>query len=107
MIVDTSADILRLGSQGGIVTSSAAMTTGTVTIGTAANSGVLTAGGADNTSGEIIVNTALATPVTINSTIADNGTGAVSLTRTGLVATTLTVNGANTSARLSSTAARS
>jgi autotransporter-associated beta strand protein len=94
--VDTSTGILRLGSQGGIITSSAASTTGTVTIGTAANSGTLTAGGATDTSGEIIVNTALATPVTINATIADNGLGAVSLSRTGATATTLTLNGTNT-----------
>ncbi len=94
--VDTSAGVLRLGNQGGIVTSTAATTTGTVTIGTVANSGTLTAGGVIDTNGDLIVNTAAATPVTIQSVIADNGTGIVSVTRTGLTAAALTLNGTNT-----------
>ncbi|MEO6741369.1 MAG: autotransporter-associated beta strand repeat-containing protein, partial [Chthoniobacteraceae bacterium] len=96
VLVDTSAGILRLGSQGGIISSPTAVATGTVTIGIAANSGTLTAGGADNTNGEIIVNTASANTVALNSVIADNGLGVVSLNLTGLVAGTLSLAGTNT-----------
>ncbi len=94
--VDTAAGILRLGSQGGIISSPTAAATGTVTIGTAANSGTLTAGGAANAAGEIIVNTATANTVTINSVIADNGSGAVALNLTGLAGGTLSLGGTNT-----------
>ena len=94
--VDTAAGILRLGSRGGIISSPTAAATGTVTIGTTANSGTLTAGGAANAAGEIIVNTATADTVTINSVIADNGIGAVALNLTGLAGGTLSLGGTNT-----------
>jgi autotransporter-associated beta strand protein len=44
--------------------------------------GLLTAGGADNTPGELILNNA--TTVTVNSVIADNGSGAVAFTKSGV-----------------------
>jgi fibronectin-binding autotransporter adhesin len=60
------------------------------------NDGTLTAGGnADNVSGELLVNNeSTANPVIINSVIADNGTGIVTLGKAG--AGTLVLNGANT-----------
>ncbi len=65
---------LRLGAVGGVLTPSG---TGALTI----SGGTLTAGGADDTAGEIVfVN---ATTVTNSAVIADNGTGAVMLTKSG------------------------
>lgn len=92
--VDTAGKTLRLGTQGGILTVSGG---GALTIGVATNEGVLTAGGSsDNTAGELIFNTnAVANnALTINSVIADNGTGIVSVTKSG--GGTLNLNGTNT-----------
>ncbi len=65
------------------------LATGTagLTIGEAANAGTLTAGSADNTAAELIVNNT--TAVTVNSVVADNGTGAVTFTKSGTGTTTL------------------
>ena len=65
---------LRLGAAGGILTPSG---TGALTL----DGGTLTAGGADNTAGEVIFQNA--TTVTNTAVIADNGSGAVALTKTG------------------------
>jgi len=92
--VDTAGKTLRLGTQGGILTQTGA---GALTIGVAANDGVLTAGGgSDNTAGELILNTnaVAGNALTINSVIADNGTGIVTLTKSG--GGTLNLNGTNT-----------
>lgn len=79
-----AGNTLRLGPVGGIL---AAPGAGALTIGASGNAGTLTAGGSDNTTGEIIVTSA--TSVTVNSVIADNGTGAVSLTKSGAGVLTL------------------
>ena len=72
---------LRLGATGGILTPSG---TGALTI----DGGTLTAGGADNTAGEMIFQNA--TAVTNSAVIADNGNGAVALTKTGAGSLVLT-----------------
>ena len=56
--------------------------------------GTLTAGPGDNTAGEVIIHQNSANPMTVSSAIANNGTGAVGLTKSG--AGTLTLSGANT-----------
>lgn len=78
----TTQGILRFGAVGGLLTSG-----GTHTIGVATTAGTITAGGAADTAGELIVNNA--TALTINSVIANNGSGAVSLTKSGAGALTL------------------
>jgi autotransporter-associated beta strand protein len=89
--IDTAAGILRLGAVGGVLIPSASQS---LTIGTAANSGTLTAGGAANTAGEIIVINNSANPVTVNSVVANNGTGVASFTKAGSGSATLA--GSNT-----------
>ena len=82
-----TTDILRLGASGGIL-----LPTGVtpLTIGAVANDGILTAGGADNTAGTIYLTNNHSTSIlTINSIIADNGTGVVSLTTSGAGTTKL------------------
>lgn len=75
-----AGETLRLGVTGSIWNQG----TGTLVVGTAANTGTLTAGGAANTAGELILNNQAGTgDMTINSRITDNGTGAVTLVRTG------------------------
>ena len=81
--------ILRFAAVGGLLTSGGSHMIGVSGTGTA---GTITAGGADNTSGELVVNNA--TALTINSVITDNGTGAVTLTKSG--SSTLTLNAVNT-----------
>ena len=88
--IDTSAGVLRLGAVGSVNVGTGK---GALTIGTAANSGSLTAGGATNVAGELILN-ANGAGLTVNSTIANNGTGAVILTKSG--SNTLTLTGTNT-----------
>ena len=87
--VDIGAgNTLRLGAAGGILLPSGnpALTL---------SNGTLTAGGANDTAGNLDVNNlSTSTGVTIESAIANNGTGAISLTKFG--AGTLTVTGANT-----------
>ena len=83
-----SGNTLRLGATGGI------LSTGTngLTIGSSGSAGTLTAGGTDNTAGEVIFHNT--TAVTVNSVVADNGTGVVGLTKSG--AGTTTLNAVNT-----------
>gem|GEM_PF-518832 len=82
-----SGNILRLGANGAIWRTDVTTVTG-LTIGTA-NVGTLTAGGAPNTPGEIVLyanssgTTGDGIAMTINSNIADNGTGAVKLIKAG------------------------
>jgi fibronectin-binding autotransporter adhesin len=102
-----SGNTLRLGEFGGIwrnVASIPSLSYGNrVTI----NGGTLTAGGAPNTAGEIVFNTGGGNDsgnnssgsrpnrgIVVNSVIANNGTGEVSLVKTGFEA--LQLNGANT-----------
>lgn len=67
---------------------------GGLTLGEAANAGTLTAGSADDTAAELVIyNT---TAVTVNSVVADNGTGAVALTKSGSGTTTLAGGGTYT-----------
>jgi fibronectin-binding autotransporter adhesin len=68
----SGSGILRLGTNGGLLTTNGS---GNITIST----GTLTAGGAANTAGEINM-IGFGNGYTINSVIADNGTGAVTLT---------------------------
>ena len=77
------ADTLRLGATGTIEIPSGA---GQLTI----QNGVLTAGGATDTAGTIAVDASAG--LTIASTIANNGAGAVSLSKIGSAALTLTGN---------------
>ncbi|MFO1487836.1 MAG: autotransporter-associated beta strand repeat-containing protein [Verrucomicrobiota bacterium] len=91
--VDTSTGILRLGAVGGILV---APTAQSLTLGTAVDSGFLTAGGADNTVGEIVAINNSANALTINSTITNNGSGAVSFTKSGTGNVTLNGNNQHT-----------
>jgi len=80
-VIDASGKALRVGTSGGVF-----ITPGNaaLTIGTAVNSGSLTAGGsAANVAGELILGNFSTGALTINSIVANNGTGAVSLTKTG------------------------
>ena len=80
--IDLAGGILRVGTSGGIlITPSGA----NLTIGTTGNPGTLTAGGGtDNTAGQITLNnSSTASLLTINSVIANNGTGVVSVTIAG------------------------
>jgi len=82
-----NTDVLRLGAAGGILVTNYA---GSLTLGTSVNDGVLTAGGADNTAGTIyLINNHASELLTVNSTIADNGTGVVGVTTSGAGATVL------------------
>ena len=91
--INTSAGTLRLGAIGGVLLPSTAQS---LTFGTSANSGTLTAGGAANTAGEILLINNSANALMVNSTIADNGTGPVSLTKAGSGSATLAGNNAYT-----------
>jgi autotransporter-associated beta strand protein len=77
-----SGKMLRLGAAGGVLVASNA---GSLTIGgTAGENSVLTAGGAANTAGELMFTNHSSTAVlTINSNVNNNGSGIVSLTKTG------------------------
>jgi autotransporter-associated beta strand protein len=87
-----TGNTLRLGASGGVWNT----TTGLLTVGVGGAGGTLTAGGATNTPGEIVFNSSSGTgnAITVNSVIANNGTGAVSVVKTGTAI--LTLNGANT-----------
>lgn len=77
--ITMGTNTLRLGTSGGILGATGAAA---LTIGSAVNQGFLTAGGnATNTAGNIAVMNNSA--VTINSPIVNNGSGAVSLVKTG------------------------
>lgn len=87
-----TTDVLRLGAVGGIMVANNA---GALTFGATANDGILTAGGIADTAGTIYLTNNHATNLlTVNSTIADNGTGVVSVTTSGPGILVLT--GANT-----------
>lgn len=87
-----TSDILRLGAAGGIMVANDA---GALTLGASANDGILTAGGAADTAGTLyLTNNHASNLLTINSTIADNGSGAVGITTSGAGITVLA--GANT-----------
>ena len=86
-----AGNTLCLGTLGTIA--SAAGTAGLTII-----DGTLTAGGATNTAGEILVANQSATTTTIGAVIANNGSGAVSLTKSG--AGTLALTGVDTYAGL-------
>lgn len=92
-----AGNTLRLGQFGGVW--KASPTTAVLTIGASgANAGSLTAGGAADTAGSIVFNANGAASfnqsLVVNSAIVDNGTGVVSITKTGLA--TLVLNGTNT-----------
>lgn len=90
---NTSTGVLRLGANGGLMNATGS---GAVTIGNVIGNGVLTAGGATNAAGEINLQQ-FSGGITINSTIADNGAGAVKLSINATGASpTSTLNGANT-----------
>ena len=80
-----AGETLRLGLTGSIWNQGSQVTAGVpaFTIGTADNVGILTAGGAPDTAGEIILNNSGSGEMLIRSSIQDNGTGAVTLIRTG------------------------
>jgi len=87
--VDVGAgNILRMGAAGSILSPS---TSAGLTIGGA---GTLTAGGADNTAGGLLVLNQSGSPTTLSTVIANNGTGAVTLTKSG--SGSLSVTGVNT-----------
>jgi autotransporter-associated beta strand protein len=90
-----TGNTLRLGVSGGVWNTANA--TGLLTIGaTTATGGTLTAGGAADAIGEIVFNSSNGTTntITVNSAIANNGNGTVSVVKTGSGA--ITLNGANT-----------
>ncbi|NCX97963.1 MAG: hypothetical protein EBX35_05180, partial [Planctomycetia bacterium] len=91
----TGTNTLRLGAVGGLLLPSGGAAT---TVGTAANNGILTAGGTTaNNPGELIVfngNAVTGNNLTLNSTITNNGTGAVTLVKTG--SGQITLAGTNT-----------
>ncbi len=86
-----TTDVLRLGAEGGIMMGSAAP----FVIGATPNDGVVTAGGADNTAGTLyLTNQHGSNMMTINSTIANNGSGVVGVVKAGIGS--LTLAGTNT-----------
>lgn len=94
--VDVAGKTLRFGAAGGVLMTPTASTTGAMVIGAAANAGTVTAGGADNAAGELILSNFSGSALTVNSVIADNGTGVVSVNRSGTGAGLVTLAGTNT-----------
>lgn len=90
--INLGANTLRLGVSGGILTNSGGAP---LTIGTTPGLGILSAGGnVSNTAGEIFLNQEDGSAITINSSIVNNGTGAVALGKIG--SGNLILAGANT-----------
>jgi autotransporter-associated beta strand protein len=90
--IDTASKTLRFGTNGGLLIPSGKSG---VTIGTVADSGTVTAGGsAVNVAGEVVLINNSANDLLVNSVVADNGTGPVSLTKAG--SGTATLAGSNT-----------
>ncbi|MGC4014723.1 MAG: autotransporter-associated beta strand repeat-containing protein [Luteolibacter sp.] len=92
-----STGVLRLGAEGGMMLASGA---GGLVVGDVAGNGTLTAGGAANTAGALhFISQSGIDTFTVNSNIADNGTGAVALRVAGYGplsnAAVLTLNGTN------------
>ena len=76
-----AGNTLQMGTVGGILVPAG---TGAVTIGNASAPGTISAGGATaNTAGELVLINNSTSDMTINSTIANHGTGAVTLTKSG------------------------
>ena len=75
-----SVKTLRLGETGGILLTP---TSGGLQIGASANDGFLTAGGVDNTAGELVFINNSANALTVNSALASNGTGVLTVTVNG------------------------
>lgn len=90
-VVSNANQTLRLGTVGGILVGAGRQA---LTIGASVNSGQLTAGGTDNTAGELLLHNNSTNLLTINSVVANNGTGQVTLVSAGTGVTVLT--GANT-----------
>ncbi len=83
--IDAASKTLRFGTNGGIMVGTGKQA---LTIGTAANSGAVTAGGdAADVAGELVLNNYA--NLTVNSTITNNGTGAVSVVKSGTGTATL------------------
>lgn len=79
--IDTSLGILRVGTAGGVLITPSGQN---LTIGAAANSGTLTAGGnADDVAGDLVLANFSGNTLTVNSIIANNGTGVVTVSKTG------------------------
>ncbi|BCU78224.1 autotransporter-associated beta strand repeat-containing protein [Luteolibacter sp. LG18] len=78
-----TGNTLRVGPSGSIGAA-------TGTAGLTLTDGTLTAGGADNTAGSLALGNASTIPASISSIIADNGTGSVSVSKTGIGTITLT-----------------
>jgi len=82
-----SGSTLRLGANGGILKASGSGSS--LLIGASTGTGTLTAGGADNTPGELMINDQNGNnnrgsgTLTLNSVVADNGTGPVTLSFIG------------------------
>lgn len=90
-----TTDILRLGVAGGIMMVPNA---GALTIGTIVADGFLTAGGAPATAGDIFLNNNSSAAMTINSVIANNGAGVITLTKGGTGSAVLTATNTYTGA---------
>ncbi|WP_395736335.1 beta strand repeat-containing protein [Prosthecobacter sp.] len=93
-LVALPSSILRLGATGGIQLDGDARN---LTIGQPGSAGTLTAGGAASTAGQLIVtNNSTDSTITINSVIANNGSGAVTLLFNGTAGSKTILTGANT-----------
>jgi autotransporter-associated beta strand protein len=90
--IDTTGKTLRLGSSGVIFSTTGS---GGMTIGATNDGGNLTAGGADNTPGVLDFNL-VAGDVTVRSTVINNGSGAVSVVKSGGADLILTGNNSYT-----------
>lgn len=75
-----SSRILRLGASGTVRMEAGC---GALTVGQSAGDGFLTAGGVANTPGTLVLNNTSANDLTVNSIIANNGSGVVGLSKTG------------------------
>lgn len=88
--IDTTGKTLDVTS-GGVVSAPGA---GPLNIGTAVNAGSVTAG--SGAAGELILTNNSSSPITVVSTIADNGSGSVALTASGTAQAPVILFGANT-----------
>lgn len=87
-----ATDVLRVGAGGGVMVASGATA---LTLGDAANNGFLTAGGGADTAGSVSFwANSTTNPLTVNLTVANNGTGVVTVNKAG--PGTLVLNGTNT-----------
>lgn len=102
-LIDLGGNTLRLGAEGGVWrTSTTSIDNTPGNLGLKINNGTLTAGGADNSDGEIIFNASGANnrdsranrSIMVGANITDNGSGVVTVTKTGDSA--LELSGTNT-----------